>query len=80
MPYIKQADRRDLDENPYDAESSGEVAYVVTRLFQRYTQNKLGFYALAEFFGAVVLALAEIWWHVIRKYEDKKKEENGDCF
>ena len=80
MPYIEEKDQPHLDEYPYDAETPGEVAYVVTRLAQRYFAPKPRFYAFASFFGAVILALAEIWWRMVRKYEDGKKEENGDVF
>ena len=80
MPYVERGMRDDLDERPYDAEQPGEVAYVLTMMAERYLRPKVRFAALAGFFGGVILALAEIWWRVVRPYEDKKKEENGDVF
>lgn len=84
MPYIKQEDRPKFDEvipmlDTIDC--AGDLNYVVSTLCRRYLERKGFRYAnMNELVGALECTKLELYRRVAAPYEDKKIEENGDCY
>jgi len=80
MPYIKHTERDWARGNITAPE--GDFAYHLTLDYLKWldTKGKRRFKHFASLVGIVILSLLELWWRVIRPYEDKKKKENGDVF
>jgi len=80
MPYIPLPRREELQrgEIPQD---SGELNYLITRLFIVYWNNhKTRYQVINDISGASNEALAEFRRRVTGNYEDKKILENGDVY
>lgn len=81
MPYIRQADRDQLDNDAGVAETAGELNYQITRLIIDYFENNGGRYQqINDVLGALEGAKLEFYRRVAAPYEDMKIEENGDVY
>ena len=80
MPYVKKADRERLDAGA-EADSPGELNYVITKKIDSYLGRKGLNYANAnEIIGVLECAKLEIYRRVVAKYEDTKIADNGDVY
>ena len=82
MPYISQEERRLLD---YGAlpNSAGQLNYSITILIKNYLARNKGRVSYADYnevLGVLEGVKLEIYRRVIAKYEDKKRESNGDVY
>jgi hypothetical protein len=82
MPYIKKADRYDLDRSTIRdvfLTSPGELNYLFTRLAQRYlTNNGINYQSYNDIIGALEGCKLELYRRAVSPYEDLKIKENGD--
>jgi len=79
MPYVKQEIRQRLDAGgePYEP---GELAYVLNKKILKYLPKRPRFADYATVFGVLILLLLELWHRLVRPYENKKWDENGDVY
>jgi hypothetical protein len=78
MPYIKH--RRDfLEVHPREAESAGEVNFVITSILGSYIKVP-NYQTYNEVVGVLECVKQELYRRVIGKYEDQKIRENGDVY
>ena len=79
MPYIKQEirDRLDAGGNMW---TPGELAYVLNKTVLTYLPKRPRFTDYATVFGVLILLLLELWHRLVRPYENKKWDENGDVY
>lgn len=78
-PYIKQADRENLDISNIKPSDAGELNYVISSLVSQYLERKEVRYTnLNEIIGVLTAVQKEFYRRVVAPYEDKKIEENGD--
>jgi len=79
-PYIDE-DKREKASSEITGDE-GDFAYKLTLDYLEWLSTKgiNRFKHFATLVGTVMLSLLELWWRVIRPYERKKKEENGDVF
>lgn len=83
MPYITEKRRHQIDMGyPYSkCMDEGDLAYRLTGEYLLWMRaHEMRFKCFARLVGVIVLSLFEFWWRVVRPYEDKKKEENGDVY
>ena len=82
MPYVKKADRPDLDRGRAP-ETPGELNYLLTRLVDSYVARKGVSYAtLNEAIGVLECAKLELYRRIVARYEDRKiaDPDNGDVY
>jgi DNA-directed RNA polymerase specialized sigma54-like protein len=80
MPYVKKPDRKRLDEGA-EADSPGELNYVITKKIDSYLGRKgLSYANVNEIIGVLECAKLEIYRRVVAKYEDTKIADNGDVY
>lgn len=82
MPYIKQSERREIDEAvdllPVGM-SAGQLNYTLTRIAHRYWNfGGQNYQAFNDILGAMDGAKFELYRRRIGPYEDTKIAENGD--
>lgn len=83
MPYIPPYDRADLAPTSVRTpESAGELNFQISSLIIEYLDSKpeLSYRLLNEVIGALECVKMEAYRRVVAKYEDQKKEENGDVY
>ncbi len=91
MPYIKEEDRKQIDEltdlatTPFmigwQLTSAGEINYIITQILRGYLDKKGVRYSnINEVIGAVECAKLEIYRRLAAPYEDRKIKENGDVY
>lgn len=81
MPYIKEADREDIDNAVREPANAGEFNYVLTLLCQEYFDNNGGRYQqINDIIGALEGCKLEFYRRVVAPYEDVKIKENGDVY
>jgi hypothetical protein len=86
MPYIKQADRLNIDSQvnrlSSACETVGDLNYAITTLLLRHAelQPKVGYPELNGYVGVLESAKLEFYRRRIAPYEDKKIAENGDVY
>lgn len=81
MPYIDKERRALINVGAVDPETAGELNYALTMVAKRYLQNKgLKYSTINDIVGALEGAKLEFYARIARPYEDKKIQENGDCF
>lgn len=89
MPYIKQQDRRTIEnmigisKNFKDigtfVENAGELNYVITSIIHGYFEQNGGRYQQAnDIIGALEGAKLEFYRKIVAPYEETKIKENGD--
>ena len=88
MPYITK-DRREvisINEDCWggvhhgDLQNAGELNYWLTTVCRRYLGKEYNYQKLNDVIGALEGCKLELYARVIRPYEDKKIEENGDVY
>ena len=80
MPYIKKPDRERLD-GGVEAESPGELNYLITKTIDSYLSRKgLSYTNINEIIGVLECAKLELYRRVAAKYEDSKIAANGDVY
>lgn len=80
MPYIKQPDRIDLEENR-SPQTAGELNYVITNLLISYTDFKgLNYETINSIIGVLECAKLEYYRRLASPYEDAKILQNGDVY
>lgn len=80
MPYIPR-DQKERLLRGLSVLSPGDLNYMFTRLMKDYVkENGLRYQTLNEIMGAIEGAKIEFYSRVVRPYEDKKIEENGDVY
>ena len=80
MPYVKQSDRIRLD-NGEDAQTAGELNYIITKTVDAYLNRTPRSYAnLNEAIGVLECAKLELYRRIVAEYEDTKITENGDVY
>ena len=80
MPYIKQEKRKELNDfrTPMVA---GELNYVISKIVDRYVfVTGLSYTTLNEIIGVLECAKMELYRRVVTRYEDVKKNENGEVY
>lgn len=80
MPYIMQAQRKEIDEvvDKLNIDNAGELNYAITKLVMNILLKKGISYAnINEFIGALECAKLELYRVVATAYEDHKKNING---
>jgi hypothetical protein len=81
MPYIKLADREDIDHAVRDPENAGELNYVLTLMCQEYFQQNGGRYQqINDIIGALEGCKLEFYRRLVAEYENEKILENGDVY
>ncbi len=88
-PYIQEMRRYHLDKLEDDCRSPGELNYRITKIILRYLEHKVGdvpqqveanYTDYNEVIGVLRLVELEFWDRLIRPFEKKKRELNGDVF
>lgn len=82
MPYIKKEAREALNFLGGNiASTPGELNYFFTNTIVKYIELKGESYqTYNDIIGALECCKQELYRRKISPYEDKKIEENGDCF
>lgn len=81
MPYITLKARAELEKYPLSVEDAGELNFLLTQLIMRYANVKgLKYKTINDILGALEGAKMEFYRRVVVKYEDSKREENGDVY
>lgn len=90
MPYIKQDDRRILDNairglvfalrnNSTTDDIDGKINYAFTRIMREvYDAKTPSYYNMNKAIGVLECIKLEFYRRIISPYEDKKIQENGD--
>ena len=80
MPYIKQKDRKELNDNR-TAKTCGELNYEITKLIKKYVFVKGESYqTYNDIMGALEGAKLELYRRKIAPYEDEKIKSNDDVY
>lgn len=80
MPYITKIAKDRLAETN-QAESAGELNYLVTRLCVSYTKREgLKYLSICIVMGTLICAAFEYYRRMAAPYEDEKIKENGDVY
>ena len=84
MPYIKQIDRKEIEELLYKLpliNNPGSLNFAFTILCKQYIlENGEIYKAYNDILGALEGCKLELYRAKIAPYEDKKKEENGGVY
>lgn len=81
MPYIPQADRKELDGQARFATNPGELTYQISRLVAAYwRQHPHKFQTIAEILGSLSASESEFYRRVVLPYENAKLAQNGDVY
>ena len=88
MPYIKQEARHQLDEQIAglaDAikklgTSPGNINYSITRLIVLLNSEPENYTTYNSMIGVLECVKQEMYRCLVSRYEEKKKNENGDCY
>lgn len=82
MPYIKQRDRIELDDEMRDIATAGELNYAITQLCIDYIDRHgtINYDAINTVVGVLECAKQEFYRRVATPYENRKIEENGDVY
>ena len=90
MPYIEQERRKELDLDPWDARTPGELNYVITIIVSRYIYcklhcygkqtDKLNYALLNEVVGVLESTKLEFYRRMVMPYETEKEKINGDVY
>ena len=86
MPYIKQSERKEIDEHLTNLQkclfSEGQLNYAITRLCDMYlcSYGKESYRYYNEVMGVLTCAQLELYRRKVSAYEDKKLDENGDVY
>jgi len=82
MPYVAKIDRPRLDRGG-DAETPGELNYIITKKIDAYLgRQNMSYAALNEAIGVLECAKLELYRRIVATYEDSKiaNPENGDVY
>ena len=80
MPYVTNNDRIRLD-NGGEAQTPGELNYVITKTVDAYlNQTQRNYASFNEVIGVLESAKLELYRRVVAQYEDTKIAENGDVY
>lgn len=83
MPYIKTEKReqfnKPIEELVCGVRTTGELNYIITRLFHRFIQNQhtICYDLLNSMIGVLESVKQEFYRMVVAPYEDKKRFDNG---
>jgi len=85
MPYVAGEDQNRVELEPTsirDAMTSGELAFQLTALSDRYLLNGegLNFQSISEVLGALEATKLELYRRIVAPYEDQKIAINGDVY
>ena len=90
MPYIDPDRRKELDLDPWDARTPGELNYVITIIVSRYIYcklhcygkqtDKLNYTLLNEVVGVLESTKLEFYRRMVMPYETEKEKINGDVY
>ena len=90
MPYIDPDRRKELDLDPWDARTPGELSYVITIIVSRYIYcklhycgkqtDKLNYALLNEVVGVLESTKLEFYRRMVMPYETEKEKINGDVY
>ncbi len=82
MPYISVEEREKLDGlEDYQAETAGELNYVITRLVDEYLVEKgITYETLNTVVGVLECAKLEFYRRLLVEYEDLKRSQNGEVY
>jgi hypothetical protein len=79
MPYVT-ADTRMKLLSGKPAEGPGELNYIFSILIRDYFNSKPSYQSINDIVGALEGAKIEFYRRVASKYEDQKREENGEVY
>jgi len=80
MPYLKQAERKLIDEG-FCFTKAGELNYKLTKVCLEYVKDKGKCYATYnDIVGALECCKLEFYRRLASIYEDDKIEQNGDVY
>lgn len=81
MPYIKDIQKKAIDQFAVPPSNSGELNYMLTKMCLYYLSNKQVNYSYYnDVIGALEACKLEFYRRAIAPYEDRKIEENGDVY
>ena len=81
MPYIDQALRDVIDRGMEQPNNPGQLNYVLTQVVKAYIErNDESYQTYNDIMGALEGCKLELYRRMIAAYEDRKIEENGDCY
>lgn len=81
MPYIDKSQRTSLNAGTRDPYNAGELNYKITQELNKYlTQRGETYQTYNDMLGALEGAKLELYRRMVSKYEDKKKDLNGDVY
>lgn len=90
MPYIKQEQRNNLEDSLRNLRATlhlysvgtegeaGDLNYVITSLLGAHLRNGVSYRKINMLVGVLDCVKMELYRRAAAKYEDEKKEENGD--
>ena len=80
MPYI-QKDQKELLAAGAPIATAGNLTYLMQQLIRRYWRNSPQNYAtIAQILGSLRGAEFDFEQRIVKDYEKKKREENGDVW
>jgi hypothetical protein len=80
MPYIRQERREALDRGE-PMEGPGELTFLLQQTIKRYwTNSPENYRTIAEILGSLQGARFDFEQRIVKDYERKKLEENGDVW
>lgn len=81
MPYIRDIDKYNIENEIKTVDSAGELNYVISNICKNYMIHKGTCYqTLNEIIGVLECAKQEFYRRIVVPYEDIKIEENGDIY
>lgn len=81
MPYIKETQKYELDDEGAIPCTPGELNYVFTKSINDFLDIKgRSYQSFNDAIGALECCKMELYRRLISAYEDQKIEENGDVY
>lgn len=81
MPYVDRLARGYLDPKALTARTPGELNFQLTTLCTRYIREKgVSYSTYNEVIGVLECAKLELYRNPLSRYEDRRREENGDVY
>lgn len=81
MPYIDKQAQEKLKSGAYNAETPGELNFLITSIIDKYLfDNNLRYGTINDVIGVLECAKLELYRRIAAPYENKKMRENGDVY
>lgn len=81
MPYIKQNDRKKIEDHLIPIDNPGELNFAFTWIILCYlARNGVAYQQCNDVIGALESCKLEFYRRQVAPYEDRKITENGDVY